>query len=469
MLADRNAALQETIGSADASFAAIETALAARIQEFEAAISSIAKDIEDLGTNAGTTIGSARALYETIAQQQQSLVVAAADLSRSQVELDRTLSERRAALETLLGSVQAQREEFDSVMSTFASVVDDSFQRVESRAREIGSFLAETSQTTAGIVEQQFGDIRTSLGTERERTTALLRAAYEQANAEIEGILGQSTSRFQAAAGEMRGLSREIQRELEATREELRRNTVVLPQETAEQTAAMRRVVADQIKALNELTDIVARSGHSYDLSDPAAFGSNRVDSTLVRRLEAARPEREPALAEAARPESLRPPRVAPPASPSRPGAAGERGPGWLSDLLARASREDGQPPVPPTLPRGPQPSEPLEAISHDIARMVDHRAIAEAWDKYRRGEASAFSRHLYIGRGQQTFEEIRRRYRGDVEFRNTVDRYVQEFERLLADVSRDDRDDSLTRTYLISETGKVYTMLAHAAGRLGG
>ncbi|MGB6920615.1 MAG: hypothetical protein WBD92_05590, partial [Methylovirgula sp.] len=149
-----------------------------------------------------------------------------------------------------------------------------------------------------------------------------------------------------------------------------------------------------------------------------------------------------------------------------RPANAGERGPSWLSDLLARASREETQPPKP--LPRVPQQSEPLETISHDIARMVDHAAIGEAWDNYRRGELNAFSRQLYIGRGPQAFEEIRRRYRSDIEFRDTVDRYVQEFERLLADVSRDDRDDSLTRTYLTSETGKVYTMLAHAAGRLG-
>ena len=111
--------------------------------------------------------------------------------------------------------------------------------------------------------------------------------------------------------------------------------------------------------------------------------------------------------------------------------------------------------------------SEPLETISHDIARMVDHAAIADAWDRYRGGESGAFARGIYIGRGAQTFEEIRRRYRSDSEFRLTVDRYIQEFERLLADVSRDDRDDTLTRTYLISETGKVYTMLAHAAGRL--
>ena len=42
----------------------------------------------------------------------------------------------------------------------------------------------------------------------------------------------------------------------------------------------------------------------------------------------------------------------------------------------------------------------------------------------------------------------------------------MDEFERLLAEVARDDRDSTLTKTYLTSETGKVYTMLAHASGR---
>jgi hypothetical protein len=46
------------------------------------------------------------------------------------------------------------------------------------------------------------------------------------------------------------------------------------------------------------------------------------------------------------------------------------------------------------------------------------------------------------------------------------VDRYINDFEKLLADVARNDRDKSLTQSYLTSDTGKVYTMLAHAAGR---
>jgi hypothetical protein len=300
-----------------------------------------------------------------------------------------------------------------------------------------------------------------------------LRAAYQQANAELEGIFGQTTERFQNAATEMRGLAHEIKRELEATRGELQRNAVSLPQEAAEQAAAMRRVVADQIKALNELTEVVARSGRSYDLSEPAP--APRGES-LVRRLDAMRHEPprlvepQPA-AEPIRREPLRSRAAVPPARPPVP--TSDRGPSWLSDLLARASREDAPTPAPilrpaPIPPRPAASAEPLETISHDIARMVDHAALVDAWDRYRRGEPNAVTSRLYIGRGPQTFEEIRRRYRVDADFRTTVDRYVQEFERLLGEVNRDDRDDSLTRTYLVSETGKVYTMLAHAAGRLG-
>ena len=97
---------------------------------------------------------------------------------------------------------------------------------------------------------------------------------------------------------------------------------------------------------------------------------------------------------------------------------------------------------------------------------MVEHEAAVAAWDRYRRGEQNAFGREIYSVQGQQTFDEIRRRYRSDGEFRTTVDRYTQEFERLLGEVGRDDQDGSLTRSYLTSETGKVYTMLGHAAGR---
>jgi hypothetical protein len=97
---------------------------------------------------------------------------------------------------------------------------------------------------------------------------------------------------------------------------------------------------------------------------------------------------------------------------------------------------------------------------------MIDHEAAVELWDRYRRGEPNVFTRRLYTVPGQQTFDEIRRKYRRNAEFRQTVDRYVEEFERLIAAVTREDGDHTLAETYLTSETGKVYTMLAHASGR---
>jgi hypothetical protein len=52
------------------------------------------------------------------------------------------------------------------------------------------------------------------------------------------------------------------------------------------------------------------------------------------------------------------------------------------------------------------------------------------------------------------------------VEFKAAVDRYVGDFERLLNEVARNGQDPAASNAYLVSDTGKVYTMLAHASGR---
>ncbi|HEV2957033.1 MAG TPA: kinesin, partial [Xanthobacteraceae bacterium] len=158
----------------------------------------------------------------------------------------------------------------------------------------------------------------------------------------------------------------------------------------------------------------------------------------------------------------------APTLSPAGQGQGGPGRSGWLSDLLTRASREEAEA---AEAARGddrpPRHTiESLDSLAVDIARMIDHDAAAELWDRYKRGERNVFTRKLYTMQGQRAFDEIRRKYRSDREFMQTVDRYIAEFERLLDEVSRDDRGQVVARTYLTSETGKVYTMLAHAAGR---
>jgi hypothetical protein len=261
-----------------------------------------------------------------------------------------------------------------------------------------------------------------------------------------------------------------MRRELESTREELRRGILELPQETAESAMQMRRVLVDQIEALAELNRIVARHGRNLDQAD------------VVRRPARERDESAGAPVREAAPRAPRPDAAtfAPRPRPDNAAATAAQQKGWLTDLLNRASREEDEepalprqapPPPPVTAMRNDERTprhtiESLDSLSVDIARMIDHDAAADLWDRYKRGERNVFTRRLYTLQGQKAFDEIRGKYRADREFKQTVDRYIAEFERLLEDVARDDRGQVVARTYLTSETGKVYTMLAHAAGR---
>ena len=102
-----------------------------------------------------------------------------------------------------------------------------------------------------------------------------------------------------------------------------------------------------------------------------------------------------------------------------------------------------------------------------DIARAIDHDAAVEIWRRHQQGERNLFTRRLYTLQGQQTFDEIRRKYQRDEKFREAVDRYVADFEKLLNEIGHDDKEPSARDAYLVSDTGKVYTMLAHASGHV--
>ncbi|MGA9444566.1 MAG: hypothetical protein WBV18_14290, partial [Methyloceanibacter sp.] len=102
-----------------------------------------------------------------------------------------------------------------------------------------------------------------------------------------------------------------------------------------------------------------------------------------------------------------------------------------------------------------------------ELARSIDIRTATEVWYRMRAGERGVLGRHIYTYEGQATFDEISGRYDRDPEFRNTVDRYVADFERLLAEAEQSDPAGNMLQNYLTSETGRVYLLLAHASGRL--
>ena len=251
--------------------------------------------------------------------------------------------------------------------------------------------------------------------------------------------------------------------ELEATRNELRRGVLEMPQEAAESTAQMRKVIVDQIEALAELNRIVAHHGRGLDVvttgrasvaapgrADAGAAGGGRSSDAAHARQ---RQRLDPA---AAGPRHAR-------LAPHR-GAAGlprrrRPGPRRLAFRPVEPHRRRRPPTARPrAAARTPQPragsGNPLESLSLDIGRLMDRNLAAEMWDRYQRGESKAFTKRLYTPAGQKAFDEVARKYRADRNFKQTVDRYITEFERLLDEVARDERGPQALRSHLTSETG---------------
>jgi hypothetical protein len=482
----------------------------------------------------------------------KALADAVALLEKASDDTLASVTERKDVVEDLAKAVDSRTGELDQQLKRFSNLIDVSLRSAEERARDAARLVVEATSEGSRALAERHAAIRSTTEQQSKQTLASLHQLYEQVSSqtkdlfqqnagEAQHLLQQATDRFAEIMHNMKQMSLEMQRELEATRNQLRRGVLELPEETAESMAQMRRVIVDQMEALAELNRIVARHGRAMDTvgtpTEQAApkrsFGDEEpaVASAVAALQAASRPgtaggdrnttggdrntagtdrntvggdrntaqrgrldappdaASRPSTAGADQSAPQRGARVeAPPVVPAGQAGAGDEAGRWLSELLTRASRDDGsdssdkdgrgalKPSRPAVAPeqRLSRPDdrdirhsiESIDSLSVDIARMIDHEAAADLWERYNRGERNVFTRRLYTMQGRKAFDELRKRCRSDHEFRQAVDRYIGHFEQLLSEVGRNDHGQVLTRTYLTSDTGKLYTILAHAAGR---
>jgi hypothetical protein len=445
--------------------AALQSAMESTITSTRTTVDWIDNQMHELRNIAGGVLRDLSALTQRFEGQGRYIASVAETLSETHGRIDASLSERRDAIEHIIrmlvdrtaaieDNFGSRSQQIGERLAAFNRLLQESLQQAESRAHEIARHVADSTNQITLTINKQHEVIRNAYSEERGRTATVLKSTYEEAMEELKQMFTELQERFTETAREVRDVAQEVQGSLEQTRVELKRGVLELPHETRESAEAMRRVVSEQLKALSELNEIVTRHARDIEVVEP---GGTRYAEGAEPRQRAAAPRGEPIEFRRARP-------AAEPRRAARSEAREEER-AWGGDLLLRTPREDEE-------ERGGNGSthhaiESLDSLSLDIARMIDHDTAVELWDRHQRGERNVFTRRLYTSQGQKTFDEIRRRYRKSNDFRDTVDRYIEEFERLLEQVSRDDRGQVLSKTYLTSDTGKVYTLLAHAAGRL--
>lgn len=458
-LGEANRVLNTIVGSTTKNLAEVEGRMGERVKGLEATLAAIlsaanqgsdalVNRVEAIRSASGALLANSQNVAETLDERATNMRAISNELAQNQIGLGDMLASRQQAFEGLVNTLNARIEDVDAMLRSFSSLVGDQLSTAEARAREASVLVHQSAEGASQAIASQYERIRLETGKERERTASALRSAYDQANSEMSQLFQGGLEGFLSTAAELRQASRDIVSDLEATRAALQQGGLEIPAQAREASQQLKRVVSDQMRALNELNEIVSRSGPALDVAEPRRNeGSDRAAGLGLRG-----PVETP-RAPAARP--------VPPATPPA------RGGSWLSGLLERAGDDEPAARPPRTSEAGSaRRIESLDSLSVDIARMIDHDAAIELWDRYRRGERNVFTRKLYTLQGQEAYDDIRRRYRRDAEFKRTVDTYNEQFERLLAEVAGDDRDSLVARTYLTSDTGKVYTMLAHASGR---
>jgi hypothetical protein len=221
----------------------------------------------------------------------------------------------------------------------------------------------------------------------------------------------------------------------------------------------MRRTLQDQLRALQQLSTLTTRETSRRDVAPPA-----QLPAPTMTQQPASSARHHAAIVEAQAAQAR--------AQSAAAGSGGREG--WkLGDLLARASEEEaGRSSVRAGNHTGGQTSSP--AASADvginvpgIAKSLDATTAAAIWSRFRTGQRGIMVRSIYSNEGRTIFDEVQRRCRSEAAFKATVDRYLHDFEHVLREADQQDPSGRITQSYVVSEGGRVYLFLAHAAGQL--
>ncbi|KAB7739026.1 hypothetical protein F2P47_14610 [Parvibaculum sedimenti] len=410
---------------------AADQAMNERTQEIGHAAAELAARLNATFDNAAER---AKALDETISAD---ILRAVAEMSEASGTISRSAG---AATRAIGATVDELRGATGALGEDVTRAAADAIGATVTQIRAATSMMANDVTKAAATLSTDIA----------ERTNAL-RVIVTKAVSDSD----HAGERFNAAMIRLGGAAKEAGRAMQEASSELEARLSRMPVEAAASAASLNHVLQDQLSALASIADIVTRHARTLDRTSPGYAAPAHAGETPPP----------PPRPDMAWPDASRP------ADTSR---------NWgISDLLAAAERlpDRDAPPKPGELTDGMSDSEfhrsslqvieTLQALAVDLDRALEQSPPAELWQRYQAGERNVFARRLYNIAGRQLYDRIAVKYRGDEEFRDHVDRFVSLFERLLASASTRDRENILAETYLTSDTGKAYLILAQASGKL--
>lgn len=377
--------------------------------------------------------------------QGQTIMRAANALETANQRIDQNLKQRQLELGRTLDTITAKAEDIDKVMRGYPATLEGSVNEFENRARLASEQIARGAEERSRQARNEIERLKTAAESETERAVADLRSKFENVSAEVSAQIGTLQSRFTDSYDAMRLNARSTLADIEGEQLRLQQEMARLPEATRASAESVRQSLQEQLKALEHLSQLSAREAYRADVTEPTPPAGTglphhpRAASVVTQSITSQ-------MAQRARPQNEG-------AYPSDPGTTDASREAWkLGELLARASQDEAA---------------PAELSISRYASALDQTTASAIWSRFRAGQRGVMVRSIYLPEGRATFDDVQRRYSIDAAFRQSVDRFLGEFQRAVRDAEGRDPSGRTSQGYVISDHGRAYLFLAHAVGQI--
>ena len=269
-----------------------------------------------------------------------------------------SVAERKAALESLVTTIDLRTTDLDQRLSRFTGLLDELLAAAEERARDIARVVAETAGAgSAAISRPVRGGARQAAEEERRLTSEAMSELYQQSTQEADAMFKQSAEKFATMVTSMKQMAAEMH---QRARGHAQRAS---PRRAGNAAGSRRKHLAD---AQGDRRPDRGSGGTEPDRrpSRPRPRRRHHQSRASMQREEepmlataggrGEQPRSAPRMRETGSASTLPPPDLGMPASrrteapPVSPASADQGRDGWLSDLLSRTDAGWRQPTATP-------------------------------------------------------------------------------------------------------------------------
>jgi hypothetical protein len=108
-----------------------------------------------------------------------------------------------------------------------------------------------------------------------------------------------------------------------------------------------------------------------------------------------------------------------------------------------------------------------LNNAARDLVEAIEGKLDAAREKRFAAGESHVYIQQLRAIPPRRLAHAVQERYGADRQLRGRADAYVGLFERLLDTVSEGPNGDKVAEALLAADSGRLYVLLAQAAGRI--